>query len=507
LWKGTIELKKIINIVAILFLLTIILLNNIFSANLTRGEQIELEYNGVIDSIFIMVMVLVLYFSAIVIETFWHDKLKYQKWEYFKMKACKILLLVYIAIIIIWTILVNPKVVGDSVHVCNLAQVFSGDNYEELLEHSTYAGISLKQYMAAYPQQISLAFVFSLFFRVLHFNRAIEVLRILNMIGIIIVILVVYKIHVLLSKKYKTNKVLLMLYIFTFAPLGMLVTFIYGDIPSLALSLLCVYFMMRYVESNKGKYFVYASFFMMGAYMFRMNSLIFIIATVLYLFLNVCKERGCITLKQMATKIGIIITFVVLSIFPSVVVKMYYASIYHLDKEARYPIESYFLMAMEESTRANGWYNEEIANKALTNPNRVKEEYRKKIENRVAYFVNHLEDAFKFYITKLASMWTENTYSAIQNNMVQNHTYIENATKPLAFYQKVLLILICLCSCITLIQNRNNLTLELLFLIMIFIGGFIFHILWEAKSRYIIPYIVVLMPIATIKLKRFQNYI
>ena len=77
----------------------------------------------------------------------------------------------------------------------------------------------------------------------------------------------------------------------------------------------------------------------------------------------------------------------------------------------------------------------------------------------------------------------------------------ESFIGPLTFYQKVLLIITCMCSLIVLIQNRKNLSLELLFLITIFIGGFAFHILWEAKSRYIIPYVVILIPVASVIIK------
>ena len=55
------------------------------------------------------------------------------------------------------------------------------------------------------------------------------------------------------------------------------------------------------------------------------------------------------------------------------------------------------------------------------------------------------------------------------------------------------------------IKTRKNLSLEVLFLITIFIGGFMFHILWEAKSRYIIPYVVILIPVASIKLDLFKK--
>jgi len=79
-------------------------------------------------------------------------------------------IIIYMLFSIIWAIVVNPKVVGDSVHVCNMAQSFERKD-DELLSHLTYAGITLKQYMQAYPQQISLAFIYSLFFKIIEFRR------------------------------------------------------------------------------------------------------------------------------------------------------------------------------------------------------------------------------------------------------------------------------------------------------------------------------------------------
>ena len=103
---------------------------------------------------------------------------------------------------------------------------------------------------------------------------------------------------------------------------------------------------------------------------------------------------------------------------------------------------------------------------------------------------------------KIASMWTENTYSAVRSNLTQENDPLENFTVPLTFYQKVLLMVTCLCCLINIIQNRKNLSLDIIFLVTIFIGGFAFHILWEAKSRYIIPYVVILIPIASICISR-----
>ena len=184
---------------------------------------------------------------------------------------------------------------------------------------------------------------------------------------------------------------------------------------------------------------------------------------------------------------------------PSSIVKNYYYSKYNLDKSKIYPTQSYLLMAMEESWRGNGWHNEDISKPALYEPEKKKQEYTQKIKDRLIYFSKNLDYTFKFYTMKIASMWAENTYSSVRNNRTKKYTF-ENIIEPLTFYQKALLILICVCSLIILIQNRKSLSLELIFLITIFIGGFAFHVLWEAKSRYIIPYIIILMPIAAIKI-------
>ena len=211
-------------------------------------------------------------------------------------------LVIYIAFNVVWTIFVNPPVVADSIHVSNLAQTMYRGNPEEFLPNLTYIGIPLSEYIQAYPQQISLAFIYSLFFRLIQFD-VLEILRVLNVIGNLLIVIALYKIGNQLDKKYKTNKVLLLTLILTFISLPMLSTFIYGDIPSVALCLFAVYFMMRYTETKKIRFAVGASIFTMIAYMMRMNSLIFIIATVIYLLLNLINGFMKKVLKKSAMSV------------------------------------------------------------------------------------------------------------------------------------------------------------------------------------------------------------
>lgn len=502
-------MKKIIVFLGVIFLLTIIILNIIFTATLDLSEHITIDTNSILYIVGLIITGTLIYFISKTINKYINN----QRDSNDKIKINKIFisisLFIYITFTIVWAILVRPLVVSDQVHVCNLAQTFYSGNLEKYLPSMTYAGIPLSEYMQLYHHQIPLAFVYSLFFKLIHFCEVIEVLRVLNVIAVFLIVLALYKINKQLSKKYETNKVLLFVLILTFISLPMLSTFIYGDIPSLALCLFSVYFMMRYTETKKIRYPILSSVLMMIAFMMRTNSLIFIIATIMYLIFDLSNEFTKKTWKRNLLSTIIIIVYIIISILPSSLVKDYWLTRYNMDKDKEYSNISYFLMAMEEGPRGNGWYKESIGEAALKDPENIGKEYLERIKERLVYFSRNIGYTFNFYIMKIASMWTENTYSAIRSNVTQDNDSLQNMTKPLTFYQKALLIITCLCCLIIIIQNRKKISLDIIFLITIFVGGFTFHILWEAKSRYILPYIVVLIPIASISINEHnlkQNF-
>ncbi len=485
-------MKKVISLIGVICLILVSIINIIYTAVLDKSEHITIVSNTYIYIIGNILLAIFIYVVTNIIER------KIISIDYKSKKRIRnLLFLIYAILNIAWVLAVRPAIVGDQIHAGNIAQTFYNNNLEEYLPNMTYAEIPLSQYMQSYHQQISLAFVFSLFFRIIHFD-GIAILRALNVIGNVAILVALYKITMHISVKYKVNTTRLFFIILTFIPLIMLNTFIYGDIPSIALCLFSTYFIMKYSESKKIKYPIYASICTMFAYMMRMNSLIFIIATVIYLILNLLKDITKKIWKENIVNILITIIYVCISIIPSSLVQNYYLNKYNMNKDAKYPTISYFLMAMEESWRGNGWYNEDRGEYALKNIDKAKIEYIDKIKNRLKYFAENKRYAFDFYTKKLASMWSENTYSSIRSNIVGDDDQIEKFTGAITFYQKAILILMCTCIIVFLIQNRKDLSLDVIFLLTIFIGGFLFHILWEAKSRYIVPYIVVLIPMASL---------
>lgn len=492
--NGENKVKKIIHIIGIISLLIIVAVNLVFTATLDVSEKITINFNSILFTISIMISILIIYFITKILD----KQLNKDSRKNIKKEIFWIVSILYSIFCILWVIIVRPGVGGDSIHVYNLAQTMYRGNLQEFLPNATYMGIPLIEYIQSYPQQLTLAFIWNCFFHLINLDNCIEILRIVNALSCIVIAFTLYKITKQISKKHETNKFLFLILMLTFISLPMLSTFIYGDTVGLALCLISTYLMMKYTETKKIRYPILASISMMIAYMMRMNSSIFIIATVIYLTLNLFEKFNKKEWKENALKVAIIVAYIIISIIPSSAVKSYYSNKYELDKNKSYPFISYIIMAMEESRRGNGWYNEGIAEPAIKDPEMAKQEYPNKIKERIKYFSQNLGYTFNFYKDKITSTWAENTYSAIYYNKVSDKQ-IEKMEKGLIFYQKAIIILMCLCSFIVLIKNRKKLSLDVIFLTTIFIGGFAFHILWETKSRYIIPYILVLIPIASIK--------
>ncbi|HFI0516373.1 TPA: hypothetical protein ACGOXF_001912, partial [Streptococcus suis] len=56
-----------------------------------------------------------------------------------------------------------------------------------------------------------------------------------------------------------------------------------------------------------------------------------------------------------------------------------------------------------------------------------------------------------------------------------------------------------------LFKKINDVDFNLLIFLIYLIGGFIFHIFWETKARYVFPYVYLLLPIVAFNISYFSN--
>jgi len=257
--------------------------------------------------------------------------------------------------------------------------------------------------------------------------------------------------------------------------------------------------------------------------MLRKNSLILIIAVLLVLFFEALRPgrsgRACIGLMAMA----VCLTITSVGVLP-LVQKCY-------EKKAGNTLSSgvtamsYFAMGMQESSRGCGWYNGfniDTYDAAGMNSDAANAISRAAINERIAYFREHPGYAVNFYLHKHLSQWADGTYASRQATLATYggrsdflkevyegslaSAYIEwgNAWQNVLYLGMLLF-------CIATVRKRRpgngsanaaanddfrfrNICLYTYTGLIAVLGGFLFHTIWEANSRYIFVYSLLLMP-------------
>ena len=252
--------------------------------------------------------------------------------------------------------------------------------------------------------------------------------------------------------------------------------------------------------------------------MLRKNSLIPIIAVLLVLLLEALRSGRSVRVRFFLLAMVICLAVTSVSILP-LVQKSY-------EKKAGNTLSSgvtamsYFAMGMQEASRGCGWYNGfniDTYDAAGMDSGIANEISRQAIQERLTYFREHLGYATDFYVRKHLSQWADGTYASRQATLATyggrseffqeaydgslSSAYIEWGNA----WQNVLYLGTLLFSVNEVHRKRKGTSMttpqgsgaDSLYLyvgLIAVLGGFLFHILWEANSRYIFLYSLMLMP-------------
>lgn len=499
------QAKNIVKLLGMLFCFTIFILNIVYVSKI--GDSVEEIVTTKVYGIFNILITGFLVIGILVVS----QKIKeINISKELKIAVYVIFIIIYSIIQIYWVNIRQATPAGDQGEVYSSAVKMYENKWDELKN---------SKYLEMCPQQITISVIFCAIFKMFS-STSVKILQYTNVISNALTILAIMLISDNIDKRYKVNKSRALILIGTFFTLPLLSTFVYGDLMSIPMCLFAIYFLMLYGMKKKKRYCIISAIFMAIGYALRMNNLIFIIALVIYLILNIKKEDDKRNIKIIIQKIGILVIFIAIAIMPATILRSTLQSKLNLDKDKQIPTVGYLYIGMQESSRANGWYSDYII-WAWEDVEASEEQYKNAIIERIKYFVKKPSYFVKFYIGKITSMWTENTYASLWYNQTFNFKQIEgeediiraelidelvkDQTERLLIYQKALIIMIFGVTIVVLIKNRKKLSNEIILLLTIFIGGFLFHILWEAKSRYIIPYILVLIPIASISIDNWKR--
>ena len=371
-------------------------------------------------------------------------------------------------------------------------------------------------YLSYYPQQIGLVAFFELCFRVFHLLPVnVEYYHLLKLIYIVMTFGIVYYLHrltVLLLGSSSSEEVgcFFLLLCCLNVPLIFYGSFLYSEIPSF-LALTFGLYHLTILLGSPSEFLPHSIYSVLGmtlSVLLRKNSLIFIIAviiTILCTSLKVSRDDKKHAIRLLA--LCALTLFFSLTILPCAIKIYELRAGSHL--KSGVPAMSYFAMGMQESSRAAGWYNGFNFNTYDSTGMDTEQTValsRQAIHDRLNYFSENPAQALRFCSEKFLSQWADGTYACRQATLAtyggRNHFFNElyegKYSKFFIAYCNAYQLMIafgCILYLIAYFKKKDRCDhFHTDLLILCAFGGFLFHMIWEANSRYIFLYGLCLLP-------------
>ncbi|MCR5156180.1 MAG: glycosyltransferase family 39 protein [Butyrivibrio sp.] len=309
------------------------------------------------------------------------------------------------------------------------------------------------------------------------------------------------------------------------------VTYIYGDILSMAPQTLALYMMIRFVKTDKIRYGVVSAISIAAAVVIKTNCEITLIALVMiligstwdYTYRNQDIETKANS-KRFVKRLALAVVFLAITFGAKAGVDAYFCNLTGLEKiPDGNPAWAHIAMGLQESELEDGWYNGynyHVFSGNGYDSARTADAAKENIAERLSYFASNPKAGIKFFSRKFATQWADPVCVSTHNlDLVSRH--VENqselcdflvfgkGSRILAWIMNVFMT-VCylgvLVFLINAIRMKKLTTPRMLLLILIF-GGMLFHEFWEGSSRYAMRYYIYWLPYAAAGMEVIFGYI
>ena len=375
------------------------------------------------------------------------------------------------------------------------------------LRHYDYSMLQAGGYLDLWPNQIGLSLI-EYYFGCVFGDYNVIGFQLMNCFGVVLL----YKKLVDVMDLFETSRlsqVITLICGILFLPFIIYTSFVYGTIWSIALAVFAFDSEVRFLRTHSLVRVLLSIIAIGFGFQVKNNVLIIFIAMIIYGLVMSLKDKASI-LRGLAFVLSLSLSMLVFEWTPKAI----------LESKTGYTLNqgvsswAFIAMGLQDEQHAPGWsngYNYETyyASNCITEIQA--EKAKNDISDRVAVFKDNSHYAFEFFSQKIASMWTEPTYQSFWISQIRKHrvdfpAWLEQfmgatgysiASTALGFYQ-LLLFFGCL-MWLLLVEKKNF--VEQSFFMLCIIGGFIFHMFWEAKSQYSITYVVLMIPMAVLGLE------
>lgn len=406
-----------------------------------------------------------------------------------------ILLAAYTVIMIMVTLYVSMEPRADQKSVYEVAIA--------MIKHD-YSAFDIGGYMDVYPNQVGIVYFFYWIFQMFPFGY--KTICVINAISLGGIVIGMSKIGQELSAK--NNKYAVGIMTLLFFPISCYCTFVYGNLMGQALSTLGIWMALKYINNKEWKYVVLSILLNSFAILIKENFLIPMIGVCIWILLDGLRTKK---IRSFVFLVGLVVGSIVI---PGIA-KCHVQLISGKKISSGVPSLAWVVMGMQEGYMAYGWhnqYNENVYRENNCDTETTNEIVREDFKECLNYFAHNPAYTIKFFYQKTLSQWENPTFEAFWINDLTKRKSDGIKVKPLDgflkslsgepgnkyikeycnFFESFVLVGVSF----WLLFGWRKIKMEELLLATIFIGGFIFHLFWEAKCQYIMPYFVLLFPYA-----------
>lgn len=315
------------------------------------------------------------------------------------------------------------------------------------------------------------------------------------------------------EKKRKGLQAAVYLGLIVWVPLAFYVTYLYGILPGMALSLGAVYFAQRYLALRRLRYMAAASLSMGLATVIKMNCLIYLIAIACFLLYDAITLfwfSGKKKWKEGAVSLLFIVCMGLSVVCWTGISNAAVEKIAGRELPEGEVMLSWVVMGMQEAPIGPGGYNGYISNVFTENHYDRELVTQASMEDLAKIMTKMLEypvdEGIPFLARKTAFQWNDPTFICLdrtrgRKSMVQMPQWLKSViygrgSVGLSILLNYMQTLILLGMLLYLFLRWRKGSLYELMGAVVFLGGYLFHLFWESSASYTIPYFVLLIPYA-----------
>ncbi len=373
----------------------------------------------------------------------------------------------------------------------------------------TYDWLDAGNYLHRFPYQLGFVYLVETIFRMFN-SQSPLLLQCMNVICIGTIVILLYNFTNKMFKDDNTNKIFSILML-GFLPIMFFSTFVYGNIIGLMFSLIAMLCILIYRENRKIRYLILSSASIGVGIILKSNYQIFLIGMEMLFLLDFIEN------KDKKIFVGMILSIICVIVFPKLV---YLYTENRTGKEVTdgVPMISYIQMGLKDGDgqgKMAGWYDGSVVEIYEDNQCDSKKAAQISIDilkDILKDFANHPTKMIKVLAEKIGTSWLEPNYQTIwtnkppqnsnemsdeiKNNKILFSFFVGTLSKAYTGYNNIYQIIIFFSAGLCLVVSFRKITVEKVSLIIMVIGGFLLHLIWETKAYYVLPYYLLLVPYA-----------